>query len=305
MDEQIQILQLLKKEIHGDILVNEPMKSHTTFKIGGPADFYIYPRDLEDLTNLVRFCEKESMRRFIIGNGSNLLVHDDGFRGVVVDLSKMVNEISYKNGLVSAGSGVALNMLLKFCMERGLSGLEELVGIPGQVGGGIKLNAGAWGNEISQHLFRVTYMDRFGTLEKRLKNEIRFDYRICGLPEDAIIIEAEFRLPEGNPKEIEHIQKQILSKRRSKQPLSLPSAGSVFKRPKNDYAGRLIEEAGCKGLRIGDAMVSKKHANFIVNCQYASAHHVMEIIEEVRRIVHQKYEVKLELEIHLLGFEEK
>lgn len=304
MGNQIQMLQSLKKEVHGKILVNEPMKNHTTFKIGGPADFYIYPGDLEDLANLVRFCEKENIERFIIGNGSNLLVHDDGYRGIVIDLSSMMNEISFRNGLVTAGSGNCLSSLLKFCMERGLSGLEELIGIPGQIGGGIKLNAGAWENELSRHLFRVTYMDRFGTMEKRLKNEIKFDYRYCGLPDEAIIVEAEFRLAEGNPKEIEHIQKQILLKRRSKQPLSLPSAGSVFKRPENDYAGRLIEESGCKGFRIGDAMISKKHANFIVNCQFASAHHVMQIIEEVRKRVLQRFEIGLELEIHLLGFEE-
>ena len=303
MDTRIQQLYELKKQIHGTVLVNEPMTKHTTYRIGGAADFYIYPTDMEDLAALVNFCEKEGISRFVIGNGSNLLIHDEGYRGVVIDLSDTLKTLSYRTGIVSAGAGVSLKRLLGFCLERGLSGLEQLIGIPGQVGGGIMLNAGAYGAEISQYLKNLRYMDRFGTIERRRKDDVVFNYRYNDLPSDSIVVDAEFALDEGNPKEMENVQKKILHDRREKQPLSLPSAGSVFKRPKGDFAGRLIEEAGCKGLRIGDAMVSKKHANFIVNCKLATAQNVLKVIDEVEKRVFQRFHVELETEIHFVGFD--
>jgi len=305
MEAQVQQLKRLRQLFRGKILVDEFLSEHTCFRIGGPADFYLYPKDLEDLGALVDFCEREGVSRFTIGNGTNLLVSDEGFRGVVIDLSETFTHIGCKENRVTAGAGVHLSDLLKYCTERGLSGLESLAGIPGQVGGGVFLNAGAYGGEICDRLRSVHLMDRYGTLERHRREEITVGYRYTDLPPDGIVVEAQFLLSEGNPKKMESVQKAYLRERREKQPLSLPSAGSVFKRPAGDYAGRLIEEAGCKGLRIGDAMVSKKHANFIVNCHLASAQDVLRLVEEVKKRVLERFNIELELEIHLLGFSER
>jgi len=303
MDEKINIFQRLKQVFRGDILIDEPLSAHTYFRIGGPADFYLFPRDLEDLVALLDFCQREEIRRFIIGNGTNLLVHDEGYRGIAVDLSRTFSHLTCKGNVVTAGSGVDLKRLIRYCTVRGLSGLEPLIGIPGQTGGALRINAGAFGGEIYDHLLNIRLLDRYGTLEKREKREISTGYRHTDFPEEVVFVEAQFRLAEGNPKEMESVQKSILKERREKQPLSLPSAGSVFKRPPGDYAGRLIEEAGCKGLRIGDAMVSRKHANFIVNCHFASAQDVLRLINEVRERVYQRFQVELEPEIILVGFD--
>ncbi len=302
MDQINKQFQKLKQAFRGKILLQEPLARHTTFRIGGPADYYVYPRDLEDLSAMIDLCQREDMSRFIIGNGSNLLVSDQGYHGVVIDLSDTFSHIRSKGDLVTVGSGAQLFELLKFCIERGLSGIEALTGIPGQVGGAIWLNAGAFGSEMCDHIFSVRLLDRCGTLEKRRKEEFNAGYRQTDLPSDAIVVEAQFLLREGNPKEMEALQRAYLQERKAKQPLSLPSAGSVFKRPQGDFAGRLIEEVGCKGLRVGDAMVSKKHANFIVNCHFASASDVLRLIAEVRERVFKRFDVELKLEIHLVGF---
>ena len=304
MDPKTQIFKRLKQIFRGIIMLDEPLSKHTSFQIGGPADFYLFPKDLEDLGSVVDFCQREQLLRFTIGNGTNLLVSDKGYRGIIVDLSKTFGHIHYKESTVTVGAGVSLKKYLRYCTERGLSGLESLVGIPGQVGGAIRLNAGAWGGEIGDHLWTVRILDRFGMLERRQREEINIGYRYTDIPPDAIIVEAQFRLAEGNPKEMEAIQNTHLKKRKAQQPLSLPSAGSVFKRPVGHFPGRLIEDAGCKGLRIGDAMVSKKHANFIVNCHLASAEDVLRLIKEVRERVFKRFGVELEQEIHMLGFSE-
>jgi UDP-N-acetylmuramate dehydrogenase len=302
MHTKIEHFQALRQIFRGEIRTDEPLSKHTSFRIGGPADFYLYPKDLEDLTNAVDFAQSNKLPKFVIGNGSNLLVSDDGVRGIVIDLSQTFNEIESKENSVTAGAGVVLEDLIHYCGERGLSGFESLIGIPGQVGGGIVLNAGAFDTEISDRLSSVRLMDRFGTLERKRKSELTFGYRMAGIPRDAIVVDAQFLLKEGNPKDMEISQNNYLRKRKEKQPLSLPSAGSVFKRPVGDFAGRLIEDAGCKGLRIGDAMVSRKHANFIVNCRLASAQDVLRLIEEIRERVLKQFQVELELEIHLIGF---
>lgn len=305
MSKTNQIHQALKDLIKGEILKDELLSGHTSFKIGGEADYYVYPEDLEDLIDLVQFCEKENLPRFIIGNGSNLLVSDSGIRGMVIDLSRGFDQIQFKNNVVIAGMGSTLEAMLSFCTERGLSGYERLAGIPGQLGGCIKLNAGAFGGTISDRLKSVSYVDRYGTVSTLQREEIKMEYRFTDFPKDSILIEAEFTFAEGNPREMQAVQTGYIKRRKQKQPLSLPSAGSVFKRPPGDYAGRLIEEAGCKGLRIGDAMVSRKHANFIVNCHVASARDVMRVIDEIRDRVFKQFSIMLELEIHLIGFSEE
>lgn len=302
MNKKDQQFQRLKQAFRGRLLLDESLSEHTYFRIGGPADYYLFPKDLEDLVSLLDYCQKENVSRFIIGNGSNLLVSDEGFRGAVIDLSETFRHIQCKGAVVTVGAGISLGDLLQYCSERGLSGLESLIGIPGQIGAGLIMNAGAYGCTISDRLMNLRLVDRLGTLERRQKEDISFSYRKTTLPADSVIVEAQFHFVEGNPKEMEAVQKTYLRRRKEQQPLSLPSAGSVFKRPPGDYAGRLIEEAGCKGLRIGDAMVSKKHANFIVNCHLASAQDVVRLIEEVRGRVFQRFGIELELEIQKVGF---
>ena len=303
MDEKKRQFRLLVQTVRGKILYDEPLSGRTSFKIGGPADFVFFPKDIEDLVAFVRLCEAERIPRFVIGRGTNLLVADAGFRGVVVDLSKSFNAIAASGLAVTAGAGVQLWDLLLTCTERGLSGMESLAGIPGSVGGGIRLNAGAYGTELKDSLMNVAFVDSTGSLLTRARNEIRMDYRTADLPDGAVIVQAQFQMREGNPREIDASQKAILARRKESQPLSLPSAGSVFRRPPGDYAGRLIEEAGLKNLRIGDAMVSGKHANFIVNCQSASASDVIRLIREIQERVSARFGVMLEPEIHFLGFE--
>jgi UDP-N-acetylmuramate dehydrogenase len=240
--------------------------------------------------------------RFVIGKGSNLLVSDAGYRGVVLDLSEAFSTIQSNGQEVTAGAGVQLWDLLLYCTERGLSGMESLSGIPGSVGGCIRLNAGAYGAEIKDCLTQVAFLDPQGGLVLRGRQEIRMEYRSTDLPADAVVVQAQFHLREGSPAEMKAVQQEFLNKRKSKQPLSLSSAGSVFKRPPGDFAGRLIDEAGLKGLRFGDAMVSGKHANFIVNCQAASASDVMRLIDEIQKRVSARFGIQLEPEIHFLGF---
>ncbi|MBN1780208.1 UDP-N-acetylmuramate dehydrogenase [bacterium] len=302
MTEKAYIFQRLKKVSRGNILIDEPLSGHTSFKIGGPADIYIQPVDQEDVVQVIEFCNREGIPRLVIGNGTNMLVSDDGWRGVVIDISKAFSHLADKGNVITAGAGVTLKKLIRYCRERGLAGLEALAGIPGQVGGGLVLNAGAFGTEIMEHVISVRLLNGEGRMELWKRNEIKAGYRKTNLPVSSILIEAQFALLEGNPKAMEMFEDGILKKRRAKQPLSLPSAGSVFKRPPNDFAGRLIEEAGLKGFRIGDAMVSRKHANFIVNCHLASARDVMRVIEEVRETVKSRFGVTLEPEIHLIGF---
>jgi UDP-N-acetylmuramate dehydrogenase len=301
-DKKNKQLQYLRKITSGQILIEEPLLKHTSFKIGGPADYYIYPKGLNDLKKIIEFCIQEEITLFVIGNGTNLLVNDDGFNGMIIDLSRTFTHIKSKDNSIIVGSGVSLSDFQQYCLERGFSGLEPLIGIPGQIGGGINLNAGAFGTEILNHLESVKLLDENCNLITRRKDEIKSGYRHTDIPPNDIIVEAQFVFAEGNPKIMEATQQNYLKKRREQQPLSLPSAGSVFKRPPGDYAGRLIEDTGCKGLRIGDAMVSKKHANFIVNCNLASAQDVLRLIDEVKERVFKRFAVELEIEIHLCGF---
>ena len=302
MNEKAYIYQRLKKVSRGKILLDEPMSRHTSYKIGGPADIYIRPIDQEDVSGVIDFCNREGIQRYVVGNGTNLLVSDEGLRGVVIDISKAFRHLSNKGNIVTTGAGNSLKKLIEYCTEMGLAGIESLIGIPGQVGGALMLNAGAYNTEITDKIIAVRLLNKQGVLEIRKRSDIQAEYRKTNYPEGSILVEAQFMFQEGNPQEMKDHEKNIMKRRREKQPLSLPSAGSVFKRPANQYAGRLIEEAGCKGLRIGDAMVSRKHANFIVNCHLATAQDVLRVIEEVREKVYRRFKVTLELEIHLIGF---
>ena len=302
MNHTARQFQRLKQVFRGEMLPDEPMSRHTTFHIGGPVDFYLYPRDLEDLASAMDFAQREGLPWMVIGNGSNLLVADAGLRGLVLDLSKGFGHLAFKENKVVAGAGVPLGRLVKYCHERGLSGLEWACGVPARVGGALRLNAGAYGACMADLLIACRVVNADGTLELRDAASLDMGYRQIDLPADSVIIEAELRFTDGDPQEMGRIMGAYQSSRRAKQPLSLPSAGSTFRNPPDGAAGRLIEEAGCKGLRIGDAMVSKKHANFIINCGNASATDVRRLMAEVSEKVERRFGVVLQPEIHQVGF---
>jgi len=302
LNHNSKLLQRIKENLRGTVLVDEPLAKHTSFKIGGPADFYIMPSDEADLLTLLDLCQSEGIPRYTIGRGTNLLVSDAGFRGIVIDLSRACSNFRIEDSLVIAGAGILIKDLITRSMASELSGGERLSGIPGSVGGAVILNAGAFGSEVKDILAAVKLVDADNKIKNVSRDRIVMSYRQTDIAPDAIVLEASFDLQPGVRSEIEKIRKEILACRQAKQPLLLPSAGSVFKRPPGDYAGRLIEEAGLKGLRVGAAMVSEKHANFIVNCGAASASDVYRLITEIQEVILKRFGVLLEPEVRLLGF---
>lgn len=284
----------------GNISISEPLSRFTTFRIGGPADFYLEPKDREDLVNLIKYLRKIQYPYIVIGNGSNVLISDEGFRGVAINLEFGFNKIEVKKNNVYAEAGIRLSKLVDVCIEHSLVGIENLAGIPGTLGGAILMNAGAYGGEISDYIkiVEVVEDDKIIFLNKE---DCGFGYRKSNL-EGKIILSAEFELPFGDKEKAKQRRKELLLKRNQSQPVELPNAGSIFKNPQNDYAARLIEQAGLKGLTVGGAKVSEKHANFIVNFNNASSNDVLELIRIIREKVFEKFGVSLELEIKLIGF---
>lgn len=280
---------------------NEPMSKHTTFRIGGCADFFSAPENSSQLLNILTLCKENQVPYMILGNGSNLLVSDLGIEGVVVSLSNLSNaEIC--NTSVFAEAGILMPRLASILMNGGLSGFEKLSGIPGTLGGAIYMNAGAYGSEIKDIVKSVTYIDENLTLQKAFPSELDFGYRksmFSGTKH--IILSAELEFAKKNPDEIKKETAVYTEKRTSKQPLNFPSAGSTFKRPEGYFAGDLIERAELKGYRIGGAEVSEKHAGFIINRQNASAADVMNLIEHIQKTVEEKFSVKLIPEIKITG----
>lgn len=283
----------------GSIRFDEPMDRHTTFRIGGPADRFAVPAGIRDFQALLRESPAEE-KITVVGAGSNLLVSDQGVRGTVVH-TRCMEWIRIQGHRASVGAGVMLPGLLRRLVRRGLGGMEWAAGIPGSVGGAVRMNAGTPEASMADHLVSVTLLHRSGKLEDREAREIDFGYRRMALPEDVWIAGAALELEPGNPEAIERKVRENMEARRQRQPLGFPSAGSVFKNPPGDFAGRLIEAAGMKGERVGDAEISEVHANFIVNRGRARAADVLALIRKVREKVFQEFGVLLELEIRVLG----
>jgi UDP-N-acetylmuramate dehydrogenase len=290
----------IKRVFRGHIALSEPLSKYTSIRIGGPADYYLEPADKEDTVAIIAFLQQQRFPFMIIGRGSNLLVSDEGIRGAVINLETGLSSIRVEGDRVYADAGVSMARFVDFCVQRGYKGVEMLAGIPGTLGGALIMNAGAYGGEISDHLVDVELL-RNGALLYLRKEEVGFAYRRSGLQRD-IILGASFRLPQGEKEEIMAIRKELLLKRNRAQPLNYPNSGSMFKNPPGQFAAKLIEEAGLKGARRGDAQVSEKHANFIVNLGAATAADVRALIELVRTTVFERFQIMLELEVKLLGF---
>jgi UDP-N-acetylmuramate dehydrogenase len=293
--------RIKKAGFKGEIRQEVPLSEITSFRIGGPADVLLYPEGLEDLQIVIALCREEGVPYLPLGNGTNLLASDRGVREPLINLSRGLGEIRRQGTKVMTGAGIGLPELLRFCARNGLSGLEPLAGIPGTVGGGIRMNAGSWGMEIGDRLSSLMVMDHTGGIRWLKHAEVKFDYRGIDLPADEILLQGEFTLHKGEDEEIMGKMKDFLSRRKETQPLFQPSAGSIFKNPPDAPAGKLIEEAGFKGMRRGDAMVSPLHANFIVNVGTARARDVLELITLIRERVYQESGTMLELEVQIIG----
>ena len=283
------------------IFLNEDMRNHTSFKIGGPAEVFLEVNTSEELLKVADYCKKEGVNFFVIGNGSNLLVSDEGVEGVIIHLSGKLAGARVEGDIVRAGAGLSLAALAAFTVEEELSGLEFAAGIPGSVGGAIYMNAGAYGGEMKDVVTGV-YMVVDGELKHFSVAEMDFSYRHSKVSElkNAVVVAAEFKLEKGKKEDIQAKIDELNAKRREKQPLEYPSAGSTFKRPETGYASQLIEEAGLKGTRIGGAEVSKKHSGFIINVDNATAKDVKELIACVQKVVDEKSGVMLYPEVKML-----
>lgn len=286
-----------------EVLKNQPMSKFTSFKIGGPADVLIKIGNKNILCECIKECNKLEIPLFVLGNGSNLLVRDKGIRGVVIKLCGDFNKVVLKNETqIECGSGVSLAKLCKFAFDCGLSGLEFAWGIPGSAGGAAFMNAGAYGGEMKNVLMSCEHIDQNGICGKFNIDELRMGYRKSIYSENFFVITSlTLGLKLGDKNKIKSHMNELMERRRSKQPLDMPSAGSVFKRPVGGYAGTLIQECGLKGEKMGGAMVSDKHGNFIVNCGGATCEDVTNLILHIKRTVFEKKGFDLECEVRTIG----
>lgn len=282
---------------------NEPMRRHTTFRIGGDADLFVTPKTAEGLAAVVAACNDEEIYFFILGNGSNVLVSDKGIRGVVIYTADCLNQIEMKNALeIKCGAGVKLSRLSDFACENSLSGAEFAWGIPGTVGGAVYMNAGAYGGEMKDILCECEYLTPDGELHTMTADEAELSYRHSAFNENGcVIVSATVRLKPGNSRQIREQMDDFMCRRKEKQPLEYPSAGSTFKRPATGYAAALIDECGLKGCSVGGAQVSEKHAGFIINKENATCFDVMRLVEHIQREVFLQKSVRLECEIRVIG----
>lgn len=284
-------------------LVNEPMSGHTTLKLGGPADYLVFPRSAEEINALFAEAGAYNMPVTVIGHGSNLLVLDGGIRGLVICIGKNMRKITREGRIITAQAGAMLGSVSMEAAEAGLTGLEFACGIPGTVGGGVTMNAGAYDGEMSQVVTRVKALNPGGKVMTLPREEMEFGYRHSAVTErNLIVTEIEFELQEGDPAAIRAKMSELNARRAEKQPLDVPSAGSTFKRPKGYYAAALIDQCGLKGYCVGGAKVSMKHAGFLVNTGTSSRDY-LELMKKVQQIVEERVGVRLEPEIRVIGEE--
>lgn len=280
---------------------DEPMSKHTTFRIGGPAALMALPKSVSEAKTVLRAARELEVRPFFLGNGSNLLVADEGYPGFVVKLSGKFDEVREVSRGLEAGSAALLSKLSKRALEEGLTGLEFAGGIPGSVGGAVAMNAGAYGGETAQTLEEVAFLDEAGEVCALPASECGFGYRRSIFSNrNCLILWARFRLEPEDPAAIRARMDELTARRREKQPLEYPSAGSMFKRPTGHFAGALIEQCGLKGLTVGGAQVSAKHAGFVINLGGASCADVLELVRQVKEIVLRQTGVELEMEVKVL-----
>ena len=294
----------------GNVRTGELMKTHTTFRIGGAADYYVTPQAEKQIADVIAFLKKSDIKYIVIGNGSNILVSDEGFRGVVVELGDGFSDYEFLQDsqdnsdevLVKASAGMKLTRLGNQLAANGIAGFEFATGIPGCIGGAVRMNAGAYGGEFKDILVSAKVIDDEGVIRELSADELELGYRTSIVAKsNMIVLEATLKLRKGEPDIIRNNISELAAKRRQKQPLEYPSAGSTFKRPEGYFAGKLIMDAGLRGYQVGDAQVSEKHCGFVINKENATATDVVNLIHDVQRIVYEKFQVQLDTEVKFLG----
>lgn len=282
---------------------NEKMSKYTTMRVGGPCDCIVFPDEISKIKEVIDFCKNENITFFVIGNGSNLLVKDEGIHGVVIKLGHRFGKIEIDGEYILAYAGATMPTLSQLAKKNSLKGLEFACGIPGTIGGGVKMNAGAYGSQISDILYEVTYMDEKEEIKIIKNKDCSFGYRksIFTINPNYVILSAKFKLERGNIDEIENKMKENSLARKTKQPLEYPNFGSVFKRPEGYFVGKLVDDAGLRGYKIGGAQVSTKHTGFIVNVDNATCKDVLDLIGYVQTTVYNKFNVKLTPEVIIIG----
>lgn len=284
-------------------LEQEMMGKHTTFRVGGPAAYYLVPETPDEVREAVRFAEEKGLPYYLIGRGSNILVSDEGFDGVVIEIGKGLEKLQFlSGGRVEAQAGISLAAMASALAEKGLAGFEFASGIPGTLGGAVVMNAGAYGGEIRDCIESATVLTESGDTLVMEKDCLGLGYRTSIIQKKPyIVLSAVFSFSEGEPEEIRRTMRELNQRRREKQPLEYPSAGSTFKRPEGHFAGKLIEDAGMRGYRVGDAQVSEKHCGFVINRGNATAAQIVQLMRDVQKKVGEQFGVELEPEVRLLG----
>lgn len=286
----------------GDFFKNEPMKKYTSFRVGGPAELLIRPKDEESLIKILKTIKENNYNFYILGNGTNIIVKDGGFDGIIILLKDRLKDICVDGLRISAGAGASLKSLSNRAMENSLTGLEFAHGIPGSVGGAMVMNAGAYDGEMKNIVESVRVLDADGNIREYSNRQMNFSYRnSIVLEENLIVLSATFILEKGDKKAIKDKYEEFDRRRTEKQPLNLPSAGSTFKRPQGYFAGKLIDDSGLRGFRHKGAGISDKHCGFVVNYDNASAKDILETIEIVQKIVYDNFSVHLEREVKIIG----
>ncbi|MDO5520599.1 MAG: UDP-N-acetylmuramate dehydrogenase [bacterium] len=303
------LLQIVGAE---NLLVDEPMSKHTTFRIGGPADYFAMPETKEQVVELVKACKEANLDFYIIGNGSNLLVGDLGYRGVIIQIGSNMASYEMKEErcadedsakyLVTVGAGLMLSKLSNLVANEGMKDFEFASGIPGTIGGAVTMNAGAYGGQIEDVLIEATVVDENGEIKTLSNEELELGYRTSIIQKKPyIVLEAKFMFEKGDIVAIKDRIKELSKQRREKQPLEFPSAGSTFKRPEGYFAGKLVDDCGLRGYRVGNIMVSEKHCGFVINAGGGTAAEVMTLVRDVQKKVFEEYNVHLETEIRMIG----
>ena len=294
----------------GNVRTGELMKTHTTFRIGGAADYYVTPQAEKQIADVIAFLKKSDIKYIVIGNGSNILVSDEGFRGVVVELGDGFSDYEFLQDsqdnsdevLVKASAGMKLTRLGNQLAANGIAGFEFATGIPGCIGGAVRMNAGAYGGEFKDILVSAKVIDDEGIIRELSADELELGYRTSIVAKsNMIVLEATLKLRKGEPDIIRNNISELAAKRRQKQPLEYPSAGSTFKRPEGYFAGKLIQDAGLRGFQVGGAQVSEKHCGFVINKDHATATDILSLMEQVSDKVEAKFGVRLEPEVKIIG----
>lgn len=286
----------------GEFLENEPMKNHTSFKVGGPCELFVRPKDEKSLIEILKIIRKNNYNFYILGNATNVIVKDQGYKGIIISIKNRLNDAKVDGLKITAGAGLSLKELSQTAYENSLSGLEFANGIPGTVGGAMTMNAGAYDGEMKNVVESVRFIDNHGNIRESSNEEMDFSYRHSKVgDENLIVLSATFVLEKGDKEKIREKFQDFDRRRKEKQPLDLPSAGSTFKRPEGYFAGKLIDDSGLRGFRHNGAGVSQKHCGFVVNYDNASASDVLETIEIVQKVVYDKFSVKLEREVKIIG----